>query len=191
MESCKELPFSSTACLLRHEREAHGMHGHGTKPYPCTFKGCDRAQPGNGFPRKWNLQDHMQRVHNASPPSPDEDGRKDALKSRKRKSDSSSKLASSRKSPKTRKASPRMEPQEPAKIDVPAKLRRDWSTVHANFQTALPGLDRLDDPMVMMHINRLKDSLDALGKIHVDYMTAVKATNMQQPQNLALLQHAE
>ncbi|PSR94400.1 hypothetical protein BD289DRAFT_480547 [Coniella lustricola] len=190
MESCKELPFSSTACLLRHEREAHGMHGHGTKPYPCTFKGCDRAQPGNGFPRKWNLQDHMQRVHNAAPPSPEEDGRKDALKSRKRKSETGSKLANSRKSPKTRKASPRMEPREPTKVEVQAKLRRNWSTVHADFHNALPGLGRLDDPMVMMHINRLKDNLDALGKIHVDYMAAIKGTNMQQPQNLALLQRS-
>ncbi len=39
------------------------MHGHGDKPYLCTYKGCDRAQPGNGFPRQWNLKDHMRRVH--------------------------------------------------------------------------------------------------------------------------------
>ena len=63
---CQETRFSSTACLLRHEREAHGMHGHGSKPHTCHFPDCDRYE--NGFPRRWNLYDHMRRVHNYSPP---------------------------------------------------------------------------------------------------------------------------
>ncbi|KAL3428236.1 C2H2 transcription factor [Phlyctema vagabunda] len=62
--ACENLSFSSTACLLRHEREAHAMHGHGDKPYLCKYDGCDRGVPGNGFPRSWNLKDHMKRVHN-------------------------------------------------------------------------------------------------------------------------------
>ena len=61
---CENLHFSSTACLLRHEREAHAMHGHGNKPFLCTYEGCERGVPGNGFPRHWNLRDHMKRVHN-------------------------------------------------------------------------------------------------------------------------------
>lgn len=61
---CSILKFSSTACLLRHEREAHGLHGHGEKPYLCLFRDCDRSQPTQGFPRQWNLRDHMKRVHN-------------------------------------------------------------------------------------------------------------------------------
>jgi len=40
------------------------MHGHGDKPFLCTYDGCDRALSGNGFPRQWNLKDHMRRVHN-------------------------------------------------------------------------------------------------------------------------------
>lgn len=63
VSSCVSVPFSSTACLLRHEREAHGMHGHGEKPHLCHFVDCERSQPGNGFPRRWNLGDHMKRVH--------------------------------------------------------------------------------------------------------------------------------
>ncbi|KAI1268564.1 hypothetical protein F5Y18DRAFT_415270 [Xylariaceae sp. FL1019] len=63
-EACENARFSSTACLLRHEREAHAMHGHGDKPYLCTYDGCERAITGNGFPRQWNLRDHMRRVHN-------------------------------------------------------------------------------------------------------------------------------
>ncbi|KAH7328596.1 hypothetical protein B0I35DRAFT_473282 [Stachybotrys elegans] len=61
---CEGARFSSTACLLRHEREAHGLHGHGEKPFLCVYEGCERAVPGNGFPRQWNLRDHMKRVHN-------------------------------------------------------------------------------------------------------------------------------
>ncbi|KUJ15395.1 uncharacterized protein LY89DRAFT_698195 [Mollisia scopiformis] len=64
IHTCKELQFSSTACLLRHEREAHAMHGHGDKPFLCSYDGCERGVQGNGFPRHWNLRDHMKRVHN-------------------------------------------------------------------------------------------------------------------------------
>ena len=63
ISACSESQFSSTACLLRHEREAHGMHGHGEKPHLCYFSECDRSIAGNGFPRRWNLFDHMKRVH--------------------------------------------------------------------------------------------------------------------------------
>ncbi|WEW59112.1 hypothetical protein PRK78_004581 [Emydomyces testavorans] len=60
---CVDAHFSSNACLFRHEREAHGMHGHGENPHLCRFSSCDRSIPGNGFPRRWNLHDHMRRVH--------------------------------------------------------------------------------------------------------------------------------
>ncbi|KAL4966022.1 putative C2H2 finger domain protein [Aspergillus stella-maris] len=70
-----QLHFSSNACLFRHEREAHGLHGHGDNPHLCLFDGCDRSVPGYGFPRRWNLFDHMRRVHDYAsserPSSPD------------------------------------------------------------------------------------------------------------------------
>lgn len=96
---CSILKFSSTACLLRHEREAHGLHGHGEKPYLCLFRDCDRSQPTQGFPRQWNLRDHMKRVHNyvgsdnsehgyPSPPaSPNREEDSDGLSRRKRSPD--------------------------------------------------------------------------------------------------------
>lgn len=60
---CEELRFSSNACLFRHEREAHGMHNHGTNPFRCKYPDCERAKENNGFPRRWNQRDHMKRVH--------------------------------------------------------------------------------------------------------------------------------
>ncbi len=63
MPGCQELRFSSTACRLRHEREAHGSHGHGLRPYLCSHADCERSKIGHGFPRSWNRNDHMKRVH--------------------------------------------------------------------------------------------------------------------------------
>jgi len=60
---CGKLRFSSLACRLRHEKEAHGAHGHGLRPFHCLFSDCERSLPGHGFPRHWNRNDHMKRVH--------------------------------------------------------------------------------------------------------------------------------
>jgi hypothetical protein len=68
-KTCIGVQFSSTACLLRHEREAHGMHGHGARPHLCHFTDCERAVPGHGFPRRYNLFDHMKRVHQYDGPT--------------------------------------------------------------------------------------------------------------------------
>ncbi|KAB8338905.1 hypothetical protein FH972_021847 [Carpinus fangiana] len=66
---CETLRFSSTACRLRHEREAHGSHGHGDKPFRCVFADCERSRPDRGFPRQWNRRDHMKRVHDYVEPA--------------------------------------------------------------------------------------------------------------------------
>ncbi|KAE8557044.1 hypothetical protein EYB25_001750 [Talaromyces marneffei] len=93
--AAQNLHFSSNACLFRHEREAHGFHGHGDNPHLCFYPGCERAVPGYGFPRRWNLFDHMKRVHDYTgseqPSSPESNSvgqvlkKKDSTGVRKRK----------------------------------------------------------------------------------------------------------
>lgn len=94
--TCVGVQFSSTACLLRHEREAHGMHGHGARPHLCHFRDCERAVPGHGFPRRYNLFDHMKRVHQydgpttePSPPGQGQPQRKPMSRKRKASSEDS------------------------------------------------------------------------------------------------------
>ncbi|PVI04703.1 hypothetical protein DM02DRAFT_159775 [Periconia macrospinosa] len=70
-EGCPNVQFSSTACLLRHEREAHALHGHGKNPNLCYYTDCERAMAGNGFRRRYNLFDHMKRVHDYTGPTND------------------------------------------------------------------------------------------------------------------------
>lgn len=47
------------------------MHGHGSRPHLCEFSTCERAVEGNGFPRRYNLYDHMKRVHDYHGPAAD------------------------------------------------------------------------------------------------------------------------
>jgi hypothetical protein len=124
VHTCKDLCFSSTACLLRHEREAHAMHGHGDKPFLCTYDGCERGAPGNGFPRHWNLRDHMKRVHNdpgqpksnasGSPPASGP-----AAKGKKRKAGDTPDAPYTEKSQRRNVSPPALnrQPQEPSLVD--------------------------------------------------------------------------
>jgi hypothetical protein len=45
------------------------MHSHGARPYLCHSRDCERAVPGYGFPRRYNLFDYMKRVHQYDRPT--------------------------------------------------------------------------------------------------------------------------
>ena len=141
--ACENSRFSSTACLLRHEREAHAMHGHGDKPYLCTYEGCERGATGNGFPRHWNLRDHMRRVHNDPGPaksnasgSPPPQASGPARGKNKRKADTTDPPAAEKALKRIATPPVVRQPQEPSMIDR-------W---HTNGQQLLETIKQLNDP---------------------------------------------
>ncbi|KAL2260913.1 hypothetical protein VTK26DRAFT_4950 [Humicola hyalothermophila] len=174
VDGCQNARFSSTACLLRHEREAHAMHGHGEKPYLCTYEGCERSVAGHGFPRQWNLRDHMRRVHNdngttAQASSPPPSGAATSSRGRKRKNDvqdkpSSQEKSGSRKSTKATaesSAAPKQAQLPPAEFD-------QWYQHQKALQTFLQGCVQPDDPQSLQNIKDAQDHLAAMGRISHD-----------------------
>lgn len=170
MESCENARFSSTACLLRHEREAHAMHGHGDKPYLCTYDGCDRALPGNGFPRQWNLKDHMRRVHNdngsslnmsTSPPT-GQAASSHSTKGRKRKSKDASEHGSSS----SRKHSSRQIAEMAATLKAQEQpMINEWNQHKQALQAYLQEYSVPDAFDQLDQFSNARDHLEAMGKI--------------------------
>lgn len=100
------------------------MHGHGDRPHLCFYTGCERGLSGNGFPRRYNLFDHMKRVHDhredtsTGLPSPDTVNADVAQKksaSRKRKAPSS---ATSDSAAQRRRTSPHITSQAPVQSSL-------------------------------------------------------------------------
>ncbi|KAF4507462.1 hypothetical protein G6O67_003954 [Ophiocordyceps sinensis] len=162
-DSCEGARFSSTACLLRrHEREAHGLHGHGDKPYLCVYEGCERAVPGNGFPRQWNLRDHMKRVHNdhrtaaGSPPSA---AGAQSAKGRKRKTDvPEPQTAASRKA--TVKSMPVAEPVQSSR-----PLLEQWMDHRRVVEDMVRGLSKPEDSRSLQQITEVQKRLSVMAKM--------------------------
>ncbi|KAL2068953.1 hypothetical protein VTL71DRAFT_15291 [Oculimacula yallundae] len=184
VSNCKDLQFSSTACLLRHEREAHGLHGHGDKPFLCSYESCERGIPGNGFPRHWNLRDHMKRVHNDPGQAPSKSNASGspppsgAIKGKKRKADSAEPPLMD-KAPK-RIATPPVvarQPQEPSLID----------RYHEKHQSLLALVSQLGDPTHEDNIDLLRSAMDCI-KVMAHATQRIKAApnmgqNMQSQQS--------
>ncbi|TDZ61606.1 hypothetical protein CTRI78_v004231 [Colletotrichum trifolii] len=166
IDSCENARFSSTACLLRHEREAHAMHGHGDKPFLCSYDGCDRSMPGNGFPRQWNLKDHMRRVHNDNgvPGSPAVAASgQQSSKGRKRKDAPkvSGPVAPSRKV--TAKATV---VEAAVKEEPPSKpLIDEWMAHRQALENIVRGLIQPEDVKNVQLIKDAHDLLSAMGRI--------------------------
>lgn len=58
--SCSSVTFSSIDVLRLYESEVHNSHS--WDMYMCSVEECEREVGGTGFPRSWNLMDHMNRV---------------------------------------------------------------------------------------------------------------------------------
>ncbi len=164
VKSCEGAQFSSTACRLRHEREAHGLHGHGTKPFLCTYEGCERSFDGNGFPRQWNLRDHMKRVHDDSgeglaATTPPIAVPQQSTKGRKRKTDSQEQASADRKSHQKMAAPPA------PKKSTRQPLLDEWQEHHRVIQDLMRGMDSPGDYRTIDHIDEVRRRSSEMAKI--------------------------
>ena len=151
------------------------MHGHGEKPYMCTYEGCDRSISGHGFPRQWNLRDHMRRVHNdngtiAQPPSPPASGATatttTSTRGRKRKSDAekpAQEKSSSRKSAAKAAAEAAAPVAKPEPVVNPEI--EQWYEHQRALQTFIQGCVQPDDAQSLQYLKDAQDHLNAMGKI--------------------------
>ncbi|KAK0621471.1 hypothetical protein B0T17DRAFT_291695 [Bombardia bombarda] len=192
VEGCQNARFSSTACLLRHEREAHAMHGHGEKPYLCSYEGCERSLTGHGFPRQWNLRDHMRRVHNdngtvaqaASPPPPTA-AVATSTRGRKRKSENQEKQATQEKSS-SRKSSTKAASDSTTSTSKIAEIQANadfdqWYEHQKALQSLVQGCYHPDDPRSLQYIKDCQERLTAMGKISHELVTSTKAEVLGTP----------
>ena len=149
------------------------MHGHGDKPFLCTYEGCERSNPGYGFPRQWNLRDHMRRVHNDScvpstsvpASSPPASGSSSNSKGRKRKKDTSGSSAGKKSSSKSSQGSGR-DPVAPKIEENPsAKDIEQWYEHQRALQSLVQGWTQPEDPYFLQQVG------DAQG--HMAYMQRV------------------
>ncbi|CAG7560849.1 unnamed protein product [Fusarium equiseti] len=165
-DSCEGARFSSTACLLRHEREAHGLHGHGDKPFLCVYEGCERAVHGNGFPRQWNLRDHMKRVHNdhgSSSGSPTT-GSAQPAKGRKRKTETSETQTSNSRKAAVKSMPPPPEPKE----NLTQPLIDQWMEHHKAVQSLMRNVVKPEDVQNLQHIGTIQSRLNSMIKLTTD-----------------------
>jgi hypothetical protein len=135
------------------------MHGHGDKPYLCTHEGCERGVPGNGFPRHWNLRDHMKRVHNDQGPAksnasgspPPSNGISNGnTRNKKRKTDTTD--ASTEKNLKRVATPPIAAAQEPSLIE----------RYHQSEQKLLETVKQLHNPKNPKNMALLRNASDCL-----------------------------
>jgi len=149
------------------------MHGHGEKPYLCTYEGCERSTAGHGFPRQWNLRDHMRRVHNdngtmAAPASPPPSGPPSSSRGRKRKNDTQEKQSSQEKSSSRKSASKAAAEAAPASKQPEPVVNPEieqWYEHQRALQTFIQGCVQPDDAQSLQYIKDAQDHLNAMGKI--------------------------
>jgi hypothetical protein len=159
-DKCSDLQFSSTACLLRHEREAHEMHGH--EESLCEYPPCNRSLHGNGFRRSYNCKDHMTRCHGWVDTNP--------VDSKKRKSASGAGVA---KVSKTKSAVKVM-----SKKQQVAQLRDEWAKRKAHLANLTHDLAP-DGPLFAIACTQIQAEMQTLKSIQTEWSKLTGRTTIR------------
>jgi hypothetical protein len=144
---CRDLRFSSAACLVRHEREAHKMHGHDESL--CEYPPCTRSAPGNGFRRSFNCKDHMTRCHGWVESGPADKQKRRTIHSCSNKNESVSKTRN----------------QAASRKKQIIKLRQEYDNRKSTVEALCSGLDSAD-PLDLVHLAQIQADLQTLSAIH-------------------------
>lgn len=132
------------------------MHGH--QAYNCTYKGCERSQEGKGFPRAWNLKDHMRRVHNDHGNGPSQGQAEEPQPKSRRKSKASS--TSSRKSSKSMPV---------ADTSAADRMNQDyvaWDDYYQSLQGVVQQLGKPTDPESRRQLKRAQKYLEQMSDVY-------------------------
>lgn len=132
------------------------MHGH--QAYNCTYKGCERSQDGKGFPRAWNLKDHMRRVHNDHGSGAIQGQAEEPQPKGRRKSKGSS--ASSRKSSKS------MPVADSHAIDRVSRDYMEWDDHYVSLQGVVQQLGKPTDPESRRQLKKAQKYLDQMSEVY-------------------------
>jgi hypothetical protein len=126
------------------------------------YEGCERSILGSGFPRQWNLRDHMKRVHNdhGSAGGSPTGAAQQATKGRKRKSDASETQGST-----SRKASIKSMPAPEPKLPPVKPLIEQWMDHHKVVADMLSRMNKPDDVQNLQHISEAQKHLEAMLKM--------------------------
>ena len=132
------------------------MHGH--QAYNCTYKGCERSQDGKGFPRAWNLKDHMRRVHNDHGNGSIQGQVEEQQPKGRRKSKGST--YSSRKSSKS------MPVADTTATDSINQDYLEWDDHYLSLQGIVQQLGRPTDPESRRQLKRAQKYLDRMSDVY-------------------------
>lgn len=132
------------------------MHGH--QAYNCTYKGCERSQEGKGFPRAWNLKDHMRRVHNDHGNGATQDQNEEQQPKGRRKSKSSS--SSSRKSSKS------MPVADTSAVDRMHQDYAEWDEYYRSLQGVVQQLGKPTDQESRRQLKNAQKYLTQMSDVY-------------------------
>ena len=131
------------------------MHGH--QAYNCTYKGCERSQEGKGFPRAWNLKDHMRRVHNDHGNGATQTQAEEQPKGRRKSKGSA---ATSRKSSKS------MPVADSIAMERMNQDYMEWDDHYLSLQGAVQQLGKPTDPESRRQLKRAQRYLDQMSDVY-------------------------